>query len=320
MHQPVLGIPQPLLQLVDHVASVAARLPAVHGMLQCCGSTTLHLLIACKQAEGQADADGHLRSKHCDTQLAMQCSLRTCFSFGTTENLAVVALMMAISTACRGMKHKASAPQVSTCLSCQIRMASLTLALLCACCKRLSEAVLHRVCCVTGSVNTLRCSGDLSLSTAKFLPASDPQVRFLPRARSVCRSATAAAHTSAFLRHSELENSRCFADVDHSKASRDLADQPPSNVSTVLCVSVMPLAGEWQVPSGTGDKHDMCMTGAQNTETTSSDGAHSRRTTTACCASCFRLAVRPHKPCRPFVTSADPQRQSGVIASQAEQE
>lgn len=42
-HQPVLGIPQPLLQLVNHVASVAARLPAMHGVLQRCGSTTMHL-------------------------------------------------------------------------------------------------------------------------------------------------------------------------------------------------------------------------------------------------------------------------------------
>lgn len=178
-HQPVLGVPQPLLQLVDHVAGVAARLPAVHCMFQRCGSTTMHVLEACKKREAHAAADGHLCSEHRHTQLALQCSLRTCFSFGTTENLAVVALMMAMSTACRGTKHIASAPQIATCLNCQQLMASVTLALLCACSLRLSEGFLYGVCCVPRSRNILECSVDLSLSTRR-MPTTDPQARCLP--------------------------------------------------------------------------------------------------------------------------------------------
>ena len=57
----------------------------------------------------------------------------------------------------------------------------------------------------------------------------------------------------------------------------------------------------------------MCMTGAQNKETTSSDDAHGRRAATACSSGRCKLPITPHKLCQPFETSADPQRQSGVI-------
>ena len=104
-----------------------------------------------------------------------------------------------------------------------------------------------------------------------------------------------------------------------SKTSRSLLGQPPSDVHSVRCMSCVLLKGERQVPAGTEIEHDMCMTGAQNKETTGSDGVHGRRTAAARPSGHTKLPVSPHKPCQPFMTSADPQRQSGVIASQAEQ-